>query len=60
MAVVKTDEICGLTRKGEVYCLKCAKKEGITDFTIEELLLTEDIESNEELYFCDICKKQIE
>jgi hypothetical protein len=45
------------TEDGDIYCVECINKDGEIMKKIEQAITAEDSEEN--LYFCDGCKKEI-
>lgn len=63
MAKVNSNDIIAYRRNNKLYCIKCAEDEKLEDIQFEELVMREELESDECLenyLFCDICKTQIE
>jgi len=59
MAKIKIEDIIGYFKNSTLFCVSCAQNEGFKKATLKELFLKEDVESEETLYFCDICKEKI-
>jgi hypothetical protein len=58
MGIIKQDEIAGyLFTNGEVLCAACATQEQDSNAEEHEIL-TEEMTTGDDRYFCDLCKKQ--
>jgi hypothetical protein len=56
--MTKREEAVGYyTKDGDIYCVECINKDSEIMKKIEEAITAED--SEESLYFCDGCKKEI-
>lgn len=59
MAEIKIEDIFGYLKGENLYCPDCAEKEDLKDFSFRDILSRNEVESEETLYFCDICEKQL-
>ena len=56
--MTKREEAVGYyTKDGDIYCVECINKDSEIMKKIEEAITAED--SEESVYFCDGCKKEI-
>ena len=54
----KADEIRGYRWKdGTIVCTKCVTDEERKDLKEDEILTDHDVDDEDEMYFCDRCKK---
>ena len=62
MSVIKVEDIVGYYVGQECVCCDCATKEEVADsvVSLQYIITSNDVESDEELYFCDRCDKLIE
>jgi len=60
MGMIDNEEIRGYRVGEEISCEKCMKPEEIRALKEADLILQKELESEENLYFCDRCKKIIE
>ena len=57
--MIKEKEVIGYyTNDGHIYCIECINNEREITEKIERAITVEDSEEN--LYFCDLCEKKIE
>jgi len=59
MSVIKVEDIMGYFVGQECVCCDCATKEEEVEVTQSEIITIDDVEDDDELYFCDRCEKQI-
>lgn len=59
MGVIKADDIIGYFIGQECVCCDCASKEEEAEASLDEIITLDMVESGDEIYFCDRCKKQI-
>jgi hypothetical protein len=56
--MTEKEEVIGYyTEDGDIYCVECINKNSEMMKKIEQAITAEDLE--EDLYFCDECKKKI-
>lgn len=56
--MTKKKEVVGYsTKDGHIYCVECINKESEITEKIEKAITAEN--SEESLYFCDLCEKRI-
>jgi hypothetical protein len=56
--MTEKEEVIGYyTEDGDIYCVECINKNSEMMKKIERAITAEDLE--EDLYFCDECKKKI-
>jgi len=59
MSIVKSESILGYFQdNGQIICAECATGDD-SDITLDDLITEESVGSTDELYFCDICKRQL-
>jgi hypothetical protein len=59
MGIIKADEIAGYCFGGEMVCLECVQSDELTDLRKDDVLVRNDVESSEDMYFCDRCGKEL-
>ena len=59
MGVVRAEDIIGYFVGQECVCCDCASKKEEEIVSQNEIITLDDVESDDELYFCDRCQKQI-
>lgn len=60
MGVIKADDIVGYFIGQECVCCACADKKEEAEASLDEIITLDMVESGDEIYFCDRCKKQID
>lgn len=58
MSIIKNESIIGYFQDGQIVCCECAKGDD-SDIRLDDLITEDLVENTDELYFCDICKRQL-
>ena len=59
MGLIKVDDIVGYWVGELCVCCDCSSKVEEEDASQNEIITLDDVESGDNLYFCDRCQKQI-
>ena len=59
MAVISVEDIIGYWIGEQCVCCDCASQQEENEATQNEIITLADVESEDNLYFCDRCEKQI-
>ena len=59
MPLIPREEVVGLNLQGEIICERCVSAKEWEDMVESEIIKREQIENDENLYFCDRCEKQL-
>ncbi len=61
MAKIKVEDIVGLRiiPRGDIVCWDCLSEEERQDFNEDDVIMADETESDDEIYFCDRCKKRM-
>ena len=59
MGVIKTEDIMGYFVGQACVCCECTTREEEAVVSQNEIITLDDVESGDNLYFCDRCEKQI-
>ena len=57
--VIKVEDVMGYFVNEQFICYDCASQDEEQEATQDEVVIRDDIESGDNLYFCDRCNKQV-
>ena len=57
MGVIKKEDVVGYWVDDKLLCIKCA--EGKENLTQDKIVTTDEVENEENLYFCDHCHEEL-
>ncbi len=58
MPIIKSESILGYFQDGQIICAECATGDD-SELTLDDLITEDSIESTNELYFCDTCRRKL-
>ncbi|MEN6488751.1 MAG: hypothetical protein ABFD66_07705 [Smithella sp.] len=60
MAKISKEDVAGMYRNdGSIICTDCMTDEDWNMMTADDVITREDVDGEETLFFCDLCKKQL-
>ncbi len=59
MARIADDQIHGLKVDGKIVCARCATQEEWAKAVQHDIITTDQIDSDEAMYFCDRCGERL-
>ncbi len=59
MGVINTEDIVGYWIEQECVCRDCVSKEEAARASQDDIITAEEVDSGDNLYFCDRCKGRI-
>ncbi|MGO9018744.1 MAG: hypothetical protein ACLQVJ_10395 [Syntrophobacteraceae bacterium] len=60
MGIVKAEDAKGATIDGETVCMACMTGDEVSALKQSDLITEDDIQKEDNFYFCDRCEGQIE